>query len=229
MTGKIPDQNCKEKQTIKKTSNKVLNFLQCHISRVNVLSDWEQIETPGVISVNLTEKSLFITSAYQINSGDEKQLVVDFKDSKNNAGGFFIDISETYPRYSFKGCTSAEGETVIDLPQPLPAVDEEGFRIFKVDSYGINGLKISCNNEQILTFEPSTELCATSNAWTRDKSKVKFGYFENGGNFSTATQSFGKNYPHFIICFGTHVSVHKLVFTMLVPRLQYVNYFLLKG
>ncbi|XP_063680351.1 uncharacterized protein LOC134815702 [Bolinopsis microptera] len=98
--------------------------------------------------------------------GNLRNLRINYQTNNSmNAGAFRLQFTDP-PKYGFIKCTGVDGDDLIlDLPVDLPAKDDDGFRIFKVETHGTMGLKISCNDELLITFEPSNEVCTGVSSW----------------------------------------------------------------
>ena len=123
-----------------------------------------------------TTKLLLKTKA---KTGDTLRL--NFEDSRgSSAGEFGLDFSSS-PKYDFSKCTALSvSRASSKLKQDLPKPDEGGYRVFEVMKYGKSGrgLKISCNGVELITFEPSDDVCKGwsfwKSTWEKKKAKVTF-------------------------------------------------------
>ena len=102
--------------------------------------------------------------------------------------GFEMNLNQENPTYYFKVNDCFESHTTKKLPEPLPAPDQNGYWIFRIEAYRFQGQKICCNNEMILSLQPSWRECS-SNFWDRNwlhqKTGIRFGYLPSMHKFST--------------------------------------------
>ncbi|XP_063684110.1 uncharacterized protein LOC134818469 isoform X2 [Bolinopsis microptera] len=125
--------------------------------------------------------------------GDGKDLRINYENNAGDStGGFKLTFSDP-PKYGFLKCTHLT-EANLDLPVDLPAKDDDGFRIFKVETHGTNGLKISCNDELLITFEPSNAVCTGWSAfwrdtWGKNKEVINFSFDKGVTEYKFAVQS----------------------------------------
>ena len=123
-----------------------------------------------------TTKLLLKTKA---KTGDSLRL--NFEDSRGlDAGEFRLDFSSS-PKYDFSKCTELSvSRASSPLKKDLPKPDEGGYRVFEVMKYGNSGkgLKISCNGVELITFEPSDDVCKGWSFWksTWEKEKVRVNF-----------------------------------------------------
>ena len=123
-----------------------------------------------------TTKLLLKTKA---KTGDSLRL--NFEDSwGSSAGQFGLDFSSS-PKYDFSKCTALSvSRASSPLKHDLPKPDGGGYRVFEVMKYGKSGkgFKISCNGVELITFEPSDDVCkgwsSWRSAWGEEKVGVNF-------------------------------------------------------
>ena len=125
--------------------------------------------------------------------------------------GFEINLNQENPTYCL---------TMKKLPEPLPAPDQNGYSIFRIEAYRFQGLKISCNNKVLLSFQPSWRECSSSfwdRNWLHQKTGIRFGYLPSMHRFST-TRPAMKHFGMFVILVLTSLSVKSFSVKTLVMK-----------
>ena len=127
-------------------------------------SNWDEV------AIDLSTKKLLLKTKTR----NGNRLSVNFKDSQGkNAGGFTLELSNP-PKYGFTECTSLSGATK-RLYASIPTPDSDGYRVFKIEQYGSNGqgLRVSSNGTELLTFLPSNSACTGWSFWDDTWTKLK--------------------------------------------------------
>ncbi|XP_063683994.1 neurogenic locus notch homolog protein 1-like [Bolinopsis microptera] len=131
--------------------------------------------------------------------GSGKDLRINYNENNadfENMGSFVLKFSDP-PKYGFLLCTDFMKPSQ-DLPVDLPAKDDDGFRIFKVEMHGTNGLKISCNDELLITFEPSDAVCTGwssfwRDTWEKNKEVISFSFDEGVRKYKISSSESADN------------------------------------
>ncbi|XP_063678183.1 uncharacterized protein LOC134814094 isoform X3 [Bolinopsis microptera] len=147
-------------------------------------NEWHETPSTPLTDINLpNQKNVYMKTDLTIGSGTD--LRINYKNNAGDTTGSFVLRFSSPPKYGFLKCTDFLNPSQ-DLPADLPAKDDYGYRIFKVETHGAMGLKISCNDELLITFEPSDAACTGwstlwVNTWEKNKELINFD-FDRGVN-----------------------------------------------
>jgi len=135
--------------------------------------DWKKKPSSNKgASVNFTDSKLLLRT-----KAEKGDMRINFQDSSGkDAGSFLLDLTKS--KYGFLGCTDFMSATE-ELKTSLPKQDNAGYRIFVIEAYGKNGLKISCNGTVLVTLEPSKKACSYrlwDDYWNKRKANFDFTY-----------------------------------------------------
>ncbi|XP_063683939.1 uncharacterized protein LOC134818358 [Bolinopsis microptera] len=162
----------------------------CNEDPCSDLYHWNDKPIRGDIELP-NQADVYMKTDLAIGSG--KNLIINYKNNAGEGSGGFKLLFLNPPKYGFLKCTELQ-DANLDLPVDLPAKDDDGIRIFKVETHGTNGLKISCNDEMLITFEPSDAVCTGwssfwRDTWEKNKEMINFSFDEGVTKYRTSKKS----------------------------------------